>query len=164
MKNKILDHFLLFSNFFLIIGIVITSILFIKGNGTTNPNLSFLPYIIFLFVSVIFASVHIFLKKNYLMLIKMHISKKTIYSYLFSFCFTFFIMLFSCIWMVCVNFLPYDNALEGSWYFYTLIGISMFLTIVNICIDSYARFGVKIDLTKKRMGEPFDTEKEVVKN
>lgn len=39
----------------------------------------------------------------------------------------------------------------------------MGLTLVDFCLDAYARFGVKEDLTKKRMGEPFGTKDELVK-
>lgn len=39
----------------------------------------------------------------------------------------------------------------------------MALTFINICLDAYARFGIKTDLTKKRMGEPFGNEDQIIK-
>lgn len=161
MKNKIIDHLLVFSNFFLIIGIVVTSVLVIKSDYTANINELYLPFYVLFFIAAVFLVFHIYFKKQYLILIKMHISKKTLQTYIASFAFAIVIMLFSTTWISCAPYLS-SNA-QHSWYFYTLIGISMFLTIINVCLDSFAKFGVKIDLTKKRMGEPFGSEDDLIK-
>ena len=167
MKNKIIDHFLVFSNVFLVLGIVITSILIIKNEYNPNINELYLPFYLLFFVAAVFLALHIYFKKQYLMLIKMHITKKTVSIYMASFIFEIVIMLFSTVWISCAPYLllnaTVNNWKEWHWYFYTLIGISMFFTIINICLDSYARFGVKIDLTKKRMGEPFGSESDLIK-
>lgn len=175
MKNKIVDHFLAISNFLLELGIVITSILVICyfknlikndeginiNNIHMNINEFYIPFYVLFLISAIFLFLHIYFKRQYLILIKMHLSKKTIKLFFVSFISATIILIFSTVWISCA---PYLSSVDQcNWYFFVLIGVSMALTFINICLDAYARFGIKTDLTKKRMGEPFGNEDQIIK-
>lgn len=172
MKNKIIDYFLAISNFLLVVGIVVTSILVIHYFKNLSDNIDindihmnvneyYIPFYVLFFISAIFLFLHIYFKKQYLILVKMHLTKKTIRAFFISFASAIIILIFSTVWISCAPYLSSTDQL--NWYFYVLIGITMLLTFINICLDAYARFGVKADLVKKRMGEPFGSENELVK-
>lgn len=109
MKNKIVDHFLAISNFLLELGIVITSILVICyfknlikndeginiNNIHMNINEFYIPFYVLFLISAIFLFLHIYFKRQYLILIKMHLSKKTIKLFFVSFISATIILIFS---------------------------------------------------------------------
>lgn len=111
MKNKIMEHFLYISNFFLELGIVITTVLVVTYirqlvgnpsdviqsslNGKINQFCAAF-YVLFV-ISAVFLILHIFFKKQYLILVKMHLTKKTIRLFLISFILAFFILVFSAV-------------------------------------------------------------------
>lgn len=170
MKTKITDYFLAVSNFLLELGIVITSILIIcyfknlesnMNNYHMSINNFYIPFYVLFFISAIFFILHIYFKRQYLILVKMHLSKKTINLFFISFIFAIIILVFSAAWISCAPYL--SSADQCNWYFYVLIGVSMLLTLINVCLDAYARFETKGDITKKRMGEPFGNEDQIIK-
>ena len=87
MRNKILDHFLQFSNLSFIFGMVVTIILIHLRSSNGYEDLLwnwayfYIPYTIFLIISLILAGVFAYHRRNYFILISQHITKKCITLY-----------------------------------------------------------------------------------
>lgn len=168
MRNKIINHLLLFANVLFILGIVITTIIINKINvGTFLDSLavddrnkilkSFLPFIFCMILSLVSAGFFGHFRKEYFILIKQHITKKTENLYKASVFMLFFNILLAII-MLFSSILIWNTDNINDFYFfknvylYILLGIEMFLTLIDVCIDSIAKLKIKVDLAYKRTG------------
>ncbi|MDE5841833.1 MAG: hypothetical protein K2H11_02520, partial [Malacoplasma sp.] len=100
MRNNILNHMLQLANVTFIFGIVLTTILVNQSKSIeVDWPVLYIPCIIFFIISLIAATVFAVYKKNYFILISMHISKKSISLYKLS-VYMLFINIFIAIIMI----------------------------------------------------------------
>lgn len=161
MRNKILDHLLQFSNVSFIFGIVLTIILIhlkSPNNDTTylmqNWALLYLPYTIFLIISLILATCFAFYRKNYFILISQHITKKCIKIYKWS-VYILFINIFISILMLyigAVTLLNSNPTFFMNGYLYIVLALEMALTLLGVALDAISKLKVKVDLSLRRGG------------
>lgn len=160
MRIKFINHLLLIANILFILGIVITTILV---NNTPNYDqasrvlFNYIPFIVLLLLSLVSATIFAHFRKEYFILIKSHLSEKSIRLFKAS-VFMLFFNLIVAIAMLFLGLCFFININEQNTnffknvYLYIVLGIEMFLTLVDVGIDAIAKLKVKVDLALKRSG------------
>lgn len=161
MRNKLFDHLLQLSNVSFIFGIVLTIILIHlkSSNGDysyllQNWALLYLPYTIFLIISLVSATCFALYRKNYFILIDQHITKKCISIYKWS-VYMLFINIFISILMLYISaatLLSSNTSFFVNGYLYIVLAIEMILTLFDVVLDSISKLKVKLDLSLRRGG------------
>lgn len=160
MRIKIINHLLLFANILFIFGLVISIILINKTPSEILGNkviINYIPFIVFMLLSLTCATLFAYFRKNYFILIKSHLSKRSITLFKSS-VFLLFANLIICIVMLFAGlaFFANENLKEINFfknvYLYIILGIEMLLTMVDVGVDSIAKLKVKVDLAIKRSG------------
>ncbi len=166
MKNKLVNHLLLISNILFILGLTISIILVQKNIDINGENIiydaslktkliiNYIPFIVFISLSLLTAAFFYFYRKQYFVLIKNHISPRTKIFHECSIYLLFFniaiaiIMMFSGVlmWDNKETFLFYKNI-----YLYIVLGTEMILTLADAAIDALSKLNIKVDLASKRM-------------
>ncbi|MDE6562738.1 MAG: DUF5453 family protein [Malacoplasma sp.] len=159
MRNKILNKMLQLANVTFIFGIVLTTILVNQSKSIeVDWPVLYIPCIIFFIISLIAATVFAVYKKNYFILISMHISKKSISLYklsvyiLFINIFIAIIMIFLGSFFLLINSNTKNATFFQNGYFYIVIALEMILTLVDVGIDAISKLKTKVDLSLKRGG------------
>lgn len=159
MKNKILNYSLLVGNVLYTIGLVLTSVLIIKSNKSlqsesANLTLLFLPSIICTFFSIILFCLYFYNKRNYFLLVKMHINSKWIFFHYIGGLLLSLGILITAILMWISNLISIDA--QNKWYFYFVIALNILFLIISYGIDAYSKFRISIDIARRKMGEDFE--------
>ncbi|MDE5949616.1 MAG: hypothetical protein K2J02_00470 [Malacoplasma sp.] len=159
MRNNILNHLLQIANVSFIFGIVLTTILVSQSeNIEFNWPVLYIPCIIFLIISLGIATAFAIFKKNYFILVGMHISKKSITLYkwsvymLFINIFIAIVMLFLGSFLLLVNSSTKSVDFFRNGYLYIVIALEMVLTLIDVAIDALSKLKTKVDLSIKRGG------------
>lgn len=165
--KKILDYFHLMGSILFVIGIVVTVVLLLNKNKTTDINvpnlwLLYLPNLIFSIISICLIFVYFWNKNNYFKLIKMHTNIKWLwYSYASALVvavgITVTLILF---WLA--NFISQED--QTKWYFYLVIAIAIFFMLISSGLESYSKFRISIDIARRRYGEELEKEKNAPEN
>ena len=161
MRNKIFDHLLQIANVCFIFGIALTIILVHQSSNdeiVINWAKLYIPCIIFLIISLVIATVFAIYKKNYFVLIGMHISKRSITLYKWS-VYMLFLNIFIAMLMLFLGLLLLNDK-QGEVFFkngylWIIFGLETFLTLVDVGIDAVCKLQVKLDLARKRGGSDF---------
>lgn len=159
MKNKILNSLLLVGNVLYTIGLVLTSVLIIKSNKSfqsesANLTLLFLPSIICTFFSIILFCLYFYNKRNYFLLVKMHINSKWIFFHYIGGLLLSLGILVTAILMWISNIISIDA--QNTWYFYFVIALNILFLIISYGIDAYSKFRISVDIARRKMGEEFE--------
>ncbi|MEG0879632.1 MAG: hypothetical protein RSE95_03160 [Malacoplasma sp.] len=159
MKNKIFNSFLLVGNVIYTIGLVLTSVLIIRSNKSSdiqnvNVTLLFLPSIICTFLSIILFCLYFYNKRIHFILIKMHINSKWIFLHYLSGLLLCFGILITAILMWTSNLVSME--MQNQWYFYFVIGLNILFLMISYGIDAYSNFRVSIDIARRKMGDEFE--------
>lgn len=162
MRNKLINHLLLLSNVLFILGLTISIILINKRNITFSDVYQidrlellkdFAPFIVFFILSLISCTFFAIERKKYFNLVKNHITKKTltyfnlsIYMLFFNIALAVILMFYGmALWKTDANLNFYKNI-----YLYLILGIEMFLTLVDTFFDAICKLKIKVDLANKR--------------
>lgn len=159
MKNKIFNSLLLVGNVLYTIGLVLTSVLIIKSNKSlqsesVNLTLLFLPSIICTFFSIILFCLYFYSKRNYFILVKMHINSKWIFFHYVSGLLLSLGILITAILMWISNIMSIYA--QNTWYFYFIIALNILFLVTSYGIDAYSKFRISIDIARRKMGEDFE--------
>ena len=164
MRNKIINQLLVISNVFFIVGLLITTILINKMNliaiNTESMNqiiLHYIPFIIFMILSLVSSLIFGFFRKEYFLLINPHLTKKSITLYKASVFMLFFNIFLAIVLIFSGLSLPISKIQKNidffqNGYIYIVLGVEMFLTFIDVLMDALSKLKVKVDLANKRMG------------
>lgn len=162
MRNKLINHLLLFSNVLFILGLAITIIL-INNKGQSGYLLDlnsiilyYVPFIVLMILSMIIAGLFFKFRFEYFVMIKIHLNPKTIKLYKASILMLFFNIFVAMVMMFSILFTNLDDPATLNFfkniYLYIVLGIEMFLTMVDVALDAIAKLRIKVDLANRRSG------------
>lgn len=173
MLNKLINHLLLLANVLFIFGLALTIIFINLNQPWIEINLSdlndvnqsvvisdinknkvlecFTPFIISTFLATTSAAIFAYQRLKYYVLISCHIEKRTRNLFKVSVYLLFFnlllaiILMFSGLSMLDTNYFFFKN-----YYLYIILGVEMFLTLIDVFLDALAKLKVKVDLANAR--------------
>lgn len=149
-------YLFLIANILVILGCTITYFLF-KKNDTGAPNFQqiFLPALICNILSFLVLSFFVVLEYRDIIPKQMHFQRKWIYIYIISICIFFSAIVFSTIFFIFIrnNWITNWNIDLKQTMLILYLAVSALLTLISIGINRYARFGIDLDVYRRRHGQ-----------
>lgn len=163
MRSKFINHLLLIANVLFIFGLVLTIIILsnnYKNQQITQANqiiVAYIPFMLFMFFSMITAAFFVKFRYEYFISIKMHLTKKTVAIYKSSIYLLFWNIFLAIVMMFTILFFINLEQVETmdffvNVYLYIILGLEMALTMVDVVLDALSKLKIKVDLAIRRSG------------